>query len=92
MAGKYPDPTPEQRVALINRVAAHVYDSTESFIPVGTSLAYLLWAIADHDSWVDVHADDLEMHRLLKILDKAPGLLTELAIYGLVRPVETTHG
>ena len=92
MAGKYPDPTPEQRVALINRVAKHVYDSTESLTPVSTSLAYLLWAIADYDSWVDVHADDMEMHRLLQILDKAPGLLTELAIYGLVRPVEDTNG
>ena len=92
MAGKYPDPTPEQRVALINRVAKHVYDSAESLTPVSTSLAYLLWAIADYDSWVDVHADDMEMHRLLKILDRAPGLLAELAIYGLVRPVEDTDG
>ena len=92
MAGKYSNPTPEQRVDLINRVAKHVYDSTESLTPVSTSLAYLLWAIADYDSWVDVHADDLEMHRLLKILDRAPGLLAELAIYGLVRPVEDTDG
>lgn len=88
MAGKYPDPTPEQRVALINRVAKHVYDSTESLTPVNTSLAYLMWAIADNDSWVDVHADDTEMHQLLQILDKSPGLLLDLAIYGLVRPVE----
>jgi hypothetical protein len=88
MAGKYPDPSAEQRVALINRVAAHVYGSTESFIPVGTSLAYLLWAIADYDSYVSVHAADIEMRRLLRILDKDPGLLAELAIYGLVRPVE----
>ena len=91
MAGKYPDPTAEQRVSLINRVAGHVYDSTESLTPVSTSLAYLMWAIADNDSWMDVHADDHEMHRLLQILNKAPDLLTELVSFGLIRPVEDAH-
>ena len=87
MAGRYPDPTDAQRVNLINRVARHVYDNTESLIPVGTNLAYLLWAIADYDGWVDVHADDTGMQRLLRILNKSPDLLTELATFGCIRPV-----
>lgn len=90
MAGKYPDPTPEQRVDLINRVAKHVYAETETFLFVSTSLAYLMWAIADYDSWVDVHADDREMKRLLQILDKDSALMVDLVSLGLIRPVENS--
>ena len=40
--------TPEERLALINRVAQWCFDKTNSWEPdnIGTGLAYLFWVIA----------------------------------------------
>ena len=82
----------EARVTLIQRVAQWCFDNTESWEPqhIGEDLAYIMWAIAQHDGAVVIprRSRSGEPQTAAEVLAQNPnGLYETLVKYKIMAPL-----